>query len=184
MVILDDGIGLWMDFSRGFNPVSDRHRRLDIQEMFGLGYADRHFPGGHQFLGPADGLGGNALEDFQAVFGIPADGSESCCDRKTDHACSGDADSHAVFKDVAAHGDLDAEISGLAPKGTVPAVGTVVRNDFDGFGDGEGDGDGFRTAKGRFYLFVDQLDDLSLAFCHSVDCGLNYKCSFFLTEKQ
>ena len=172
VVVLDDGIGMGIHLGRGFHAMAHGDGRFHIEQPVDVRDGDGDVFRGHQFLGAGDGAGGNALEDFQPLGGVAADGTEGRGDGETDHPGTGDSHSHPVLQDVPGHFHGDAEIGRLPPEGAVAAMGTVLGNDVHGLCDGKGDGDGFRAAQGGLHFLVDQADDVGLAVSHGFSkCG-------------
>ena len=166
VVVLDDGVGVGMDFRRSPDAFAHRHGGLHVQEVVRIGPGAGDALGRHQYLGAGDSAVRYALEDLQPAARVAAHGAERGRDGQAHHAGPGDAHAHPVLEDVAAHFHGDAEIGRLPPQGAVAAMRAVLGDDVHGLRDGEGDGDGFGTAQGGLHFLVDQFDEFGLAVSH------------------
>ena len=151
---------------RSFYAVAHGDGRLHVQKPVDVRDGDGDAPPRHEFFRAGHGAGGDALEYFQPLGGVAADGAEGGRDGEPHHPGAGDAHTHPVLEDVAGNLHGDTEIGRLPPQGAVAAMGTVLGNDVHGLRDGEGDGDGFGAAQGGLHFLVDEADEVGLAVSH------------------
>ena len=108
------------------------------------------------FLAFLQALGGKVLDDFQLVFRLSDEGSQGDGDGQSDHARSGNADTHGVFQDVGREQDIN--FFGAGAKEFCSACRT------------ERHSHRFCTSYRRHHFAVDKVKDLLLCYwvCHSM----------------
>ena len=147
-----------------------------VEQTLYVGNAYAHLAAGDQLLGAGNSFRTGRCEHLKPAGGVSAHGAQGGRNGEAHHAGAGDANSHAVFEDVAAYGHVNGVV-GREPVFT----GAVFADNFRGLGDCQGHGYRFRTPQGGFHLLMNQVNDFLFPAGHKLFSKLKF-VTFLLRE--